>query len=82
MNKSEEILAGISEAHASADTRLIVGSRTGHVKGNHALILIPDINHSVNLLIFGRHMIDSQKLVPVRTKLFKSPVNLSLAVIS
>ena len=82
MNKAQKILAGISEAHASADTGLVVGSRTGHIEGNHALILIPDIYHAVNLFIGRGHVIDREKLIPVGTKLFKSTIDLFLTVIS
>ena len=49
MEEAEQILTGITEAHAAADTGFIVGSGTGHVEGNHALVLVPDIDHAVDV---------------------------------
>ena len=47
MDKAQKILTGITEAHAAADAGLIIGGGTAHVKGDHALVLIPDIRHAV-----------------------------------
>ena len=47
MKEAKQILAGIPKSHAPADTGFIVGSRTGHVEGHHALVLMPDIDHAV-----------------------------------
>ena len=51
MYEAEEILVGIAEAHATADTALEVGSGTGHVEGYHTLVLVPDVDHTVNLVV-------------------------------
>ena len=51
MHETEQILAGITEAHSTADSGFIIGSRTGHIEGYHTLILVPDIYHTVNLIV-------------------------------
>ena len=47
MYETEQILTGITESHATADTGLKVRCGTAHVKGNHTLILVPDVYHTV-----------------------------------
>ena len=51
MDETEQVLTGITEAHAAADSGFIIGSGTGHVEGNHALVLVPDIDHAVEFLV-------------------------------
>ena len=51
MNETEQILAGITESHAAAGTGFIIGSGTGHVEGNHTLILVPDVDHASQFFI-------------------------------
>ena len=50
MYETENVLVGISEAHTTADTGFEIGSGTGKVEGNHTLILVPDVYHTVNLV--------------------------------
>ena len=47
VHEAVEILAGIPEAHSSPYAALIVGGGAAHVEGHHALILMPDVHHSV-----------------------------------
>ena len=47
MYETKKILAGITESHATADAGLKIGSGTAHIEGNHTLILMPDVNHTV-----------------------------------
>ena len=49
--ETEDILVGISEAHTTTDTGFEVGCGTGQVKGNHTLILIPNVYHTVYFVI-------------------------------
>ena len=51
MYEAEQILAGITEAHTTADSGLVIRSGTGHVKGYHTLILIPGVDHTVYFFI-------------------------------
>ena len=51
MYEAEQILAGITEAHATTDSRLIIRSGTGHVEGYHALILVPGVDHTVYFFV-------------------------------
>ena len=63
--EAEKILSGIPEAHSSADTGFIIGSAAGHVKGNHTLILVPDIYHTVYFFTIGRNLITGKQFLPV-----------------
>jgi hypothetical protein len=65
MYEAEQILAGITEAHATTDARLIIRSGTGHVEGYHALILVPYINHTAELLVFCVNNIRREEMSPV-----------------
>ena len=55
MHEADEVLVRIAEAHTTADTALEEGSRTGHVECNHALVLVPDVDHTVELLLRTLH---------------------------
>ena len=46
MYEAKKILTGITEAHAAACSGFKIRSGSGHVKCNHTLILVPDINHT------------------------------------
>ena len=76
MNETKKVLTGIAEAHSAPGSGLIVGSRAGHVEGNHALILIPDICHTVYMRILALYMIAGEQLIPVSIQLGKSCIHL------
>ncbi len=65
MHEAEQILAGITKSHPAPDAGLVVGGRAAHVKCHHALILVPDIDHTVYLVIGGFHDIAAEQIVPV-----------------
>ena len=50
MDETQEILTGVSEAHPPAGACLVVAGTSAHVKGDHALILVPDIDHAVQFV--------------------------------
>ena len=71
MNKAKQILTGITEAHAAADAGFVVAGRPGHVERDHALILVPDVHHTVDLFIAGLDMVPFQQVLPVCLQLRK-----------
>ena len=81
MNEAEQILTGITESHTTAGAGFEVGCRTGHVESNHALILVPDINHASQLLVCTGKGIFCQQAIPVGSKLGKCCVNLLVGLI-
>ena len=81
MNKSEQILVGITEAHSTADTGLKIGSGAAHVECYHTLVLVPYINHSVDLVIFRLNSVDWKQILPVVTKLLKCFFNIRIGLI-
>ncbi|MNE05414.1 hypothetical protein D3C80_979750 [compost metagenome] len=70
MHKAEQILVGITEAHAAADTGFKVGSRTGHVECNHTLIWIPNVNHTVQFVVVAVDLIFGQQVFPISCQFF------------
>jgi len=81
MDEAGQILAGIAEAHAAADAALEVGSGTGHIESDHALILVPDVDHAVHLLVLRLDLIAGEEIYPVFLELCKSSVKLLSGVI-
>ena len=65
MHESQQILVGIAEAHAAAHAGFVVGGGTGHVEGDHALVLMPDVHHAVEFLVSGLHAVGGQQVGPV-----------------
>ena len=45
MDKAQQILTAVAEAHAAADAALKVAGRAAHIEGDHALVLVPDVHH-------------------------------------
>ena len=82
VHESKEVLTRISEAHSAAGTGLPVACRTAHVKCYHTLVLMPDVDHAVNLLIATFKMILRKKLFPVLSELCESCVNLSVCSVT
>ena len=68
VNETEQILTGISKAHASSDTGLIIGGAAGHIECDHALILIPDVDHSVHFRTGTGDMEFAEQFTPVAAK--------------
>ena len=57
VDESEKILARIAESHAASETALVVAGRSAHVESDHALILVPDVDGSVEFFVSGRDFI-------------------------
>ncbi len=81
VHETEQILAGIPKAHAAANAGLIVGGRAAHVERHHALVLIPDIDHSVDLLVGGFDDIAAKQVFPVVIQLRKCPLDSGVGVV-
>ena len=81
MHETEDVLVGIAEAHAAADAGFEVRRGARQVEGNHALILVPDIDHAVNLVVGRLNIQDSEKLVPGGAKLCHACGNLLRSVV-
>ena len=79
MHKAQQILRGIAEAHAAADAGLVVARRARHVEGDHALILVPDVDHAVKARLAALHLAGGQQRVPVFAQLRQRAVELRLA---
>ena len=53
VHKADEILVGIAETHTAANAGFKEGGGAAHVKGDHTLVLVPDIHHAIQALITG-----------------------------
>ena len=65
MYEAKQVLAGIAKSHSAPNAGFVVGGRAAHVECHHTLILVPDIDHSVHLVVGGRHDIAAEQVVPV-----------------
>ena len=65
VHKAQQILTAVPEAHAASGAAFVVAGRAAHVKGDHALVLVPDIDHAVQLFLAGFQMVGGQQLLPV-----------------
>ncbi len=65
MHKAQKILTAVPEAHAASGAAFVIAGRAAHVKGDHALVLMPDIDHAVQLFLAGFQMVGGQQLLPV-----------------
>ena len=76
MNKPDKVLIGIPEAHTAPDSAFKKACAAAHVERHHALILVPNIHHTVQFRNFRLHLKTSQKIVPIILQLRKSLLNL------
>ena len=76
MDKPDEILIGVAESHPTSDTAFKEGGGAGEAEGNHALILVPDVDHAVKARVARREREASEKIVPIGTQFIESLVNL------
>ena len=74
MDKAQQILAGIPEAHASAHAAFKVTGAAAHVEGHHALVLVPDVHHAVKLLVSAADLISAQQIRPESLQRLHRPV--------
>ena len=81
MYETEKILAGITESHTTSDTGFIIRSGPRHVKCNHTLILVPDINHAVQFLILRLYRIFGKKIFPCIIQMFQCVCHLGIRLI-
>ena len=76
VHEAHEVLVGVAEAHAAADAALKEGSRAGHVERDHALVLVPDVDHAVQLLVAALQHVVVQQAVPVSLQFGKGGIHL------
>ena len=82
MHKAEQILTGIAEAHAAAGAALIIAGRAAHIEGDHALVLVPDIDHAIELFVTALDRVCGQQVVPVVVQLGQSNIHLGIGGIA
>ena len=76
MHETEQILVGVAETHPAPDPRLVERGRAGHVEGDHALVGVPDVDHTVGVLVGGRDLQGSEQLRPVVAQLLVGTLDL------
>ena len=65
MYKAQQILARIAEAHPAPHAGLEIAGRAAHVEGDHALVLVPDVDHAVELFLAAVHPVGAKQPLPV-----------------
>src|SRR3712207_2275411 len=74
MHKAHEVLITIAESHATTYATLKETGRTAHAEGDHTLVLIPYIDHPIELFVRALYRINTQQTVPIGTQLVESGV--------
>ena len=82
VHKAKEILAGIPKAHAPSDAGLVIGGGAGHVEGHHTLVLIPDVDHAVHLVVGRAYGVSGKEISPVFVQLAKGLLHIGVACVS
>ena len=75
MYKAHQVLVGIPEAHAAAYATLKETGRTREVEGDHALVLVPNVNHTIQPLVAAFHGKLVQQAVPHPAQLVESGIH-------
>ena len=65
VDKTKEVLAGIAESHSPSQSALIIAGAAAHAEGDHALVLVPDIDHAVEFVVTAVNLEVRQKGIPV-----------------
>ena len=78
VDKAQQILTGIPETHAAADAAFVVAGAAAHVEGHHALILVPQAHHPVQLFLAGGQLPAGQQLLPVIGQRFAGGIHLRI----
>ena len=76
VDEAQQVLAAVAEAHAAADAGLKVGGRSAHVEGDHALVLVPDIDLAVELFVVRPDREVGQQAQPVFFELLQAGIKL------
>ena len=82
VDEADEILVGVAEAHTTADATLEERGGTTHAERHHALVLVPDIHHTVELVVARLSAEDAKEAGPITVQLGKSFVHLLHSVVS
>ena len=64
MYEADEVLVAVAEAHAPAYAALEEGCRAREVEGDHALVLVPDVDHAVEAFVACLGGIAVEQVVP------------------
>ena len=65
MYEAKQVLATVAESHAAARAAFIIGRAAAHVEGHHALVLVPDIHHPVQLILAAANREAGEQPLPV-----------------
>ena len=76
VHEAQKVLAAVAEAHAAAGPALVIGSAAAHVEGDHALVLVPDVHHAVQLFLAAFQGEAGKQARPVGAELIHRGVEL------
>ena len=71
-----EILVAVAEAHAPADAALKIAGTAAEEEGDHALVLVPDVDRAVQFRDCRSHGEAAEESVPESPELRKSSIHL------
>ena len=81
MDEAKQILTRVTEPHSTAQSAFIVAGAAAHVEGDHALVLVPDVDEPVQLLIGSMDCKGGQQMVPVCMQISKCGIDLGIGFV-
>ena len=75
VHEAHEVLVGIPEPHTPAYSALEIAGAAAHVEGDHTLVLVPYVHHTVQFLYSCGGLEFTQKGIPIGSEFAESPVH-------
>ncbi len=82
MHEAEEILVRVAEAHPSPDAGLEQRRRAREVEGDHALVLVPDVDGSIDVFARCGHLQSGKQSCPVVTQTLECRLDLGRVAVA
>ena len=82
VHEAQQVLAGVPEAHAPARAAFKVGGGAAHVEGDHALVLVPGVDHEVHVFIRGANLKIGEQARPIPAQLQEGGLALFLCPVA
>ena len=76
VDEAHKVLVGVAEAHSPSYAALEEAGASREVEGHHALVLVPDVHHAIELVVARAYVIYTEQTVPVFLQLAESLVYL------
>ena len=80
--ETQQVLAGVPEAHSASHSAFEIAGASGHVERDHALVLVPRVDHAVHPGVAAGDCELAQELVPGIPEDIEGGVYLGIGVVA